>query len=210
MRLRYHRGITTQALGTQVSAVALETIIAANFAQDALRYQVGHDHFHFDNNSFTAAEAYVAAQHRHISEAIAGGEALPAWQAFGRLAHAVQDFYAHTNYVSLWREREPAAQAGQIEPLAADVMADPRLHSGQLYYPLELLSFIPAILPLVTPFLPRNSHAWMNKDDPSRPDFDFAFEAAVKRTQLEFQDIVGALSPARAELFRGEGKEVDW
>ncbi len=204
MRLKYHRRITTQALEKYVSPTALESIITANFGQDALRYQLGHDHFHYDNSSFTAGDAYIQAQRRIIKDALAHGEALPAWQAFGRLTHAVQDFYAHSNYVALWRERDPGAPADQIHPLFAEALNDSRLHSGRLYYPLEALSFFPAILPLVAPFLPHNSHAWMNKDDPTRPDFDFAYAAAVKRTELEFQNIVQDLIPSQAALFVGK------
>jgi len=204
MKLRYHRLITTQALEKHIAPAALKTIIAANFGQDALRYQFGHDHFHYDGSSFAAGDAYIEEQRRSIADALARGEALPAWQAFGRLAHAAQDFYAHSNYVALWRERQPAAAADQIDPLLAEAISDSRLHSGRLYYPLEILSFVPLLRPLVLPFLPRNSHAWMNKDDPSRPDFDFAFMAAVKRTELEFQNIVRSLVPAQAALFTGK------
>jgi hypothetical protein len=63
-----------------------------------------------------------------------------------------------------------------------------------LYYPLEALSFVPALRPLVTHRLPRDSHAWMNKDYPGRPNFDFAFHAAVKRTVLEFERLCQGLS----------------
>ena len=208
MRLQYHRRITTQALEKHVSPAALETIIAANFGQDALCYQFGHDHFHYDNNSFAVGDAYIQAQRRAVMDALARGEARPAWQAFGRLTHAAQDFYAHSNYVGLWRERDPGAAPDQIPPLLAEVLSDSRLHSGRLYYPLGVLSFFSVLQPLVALFLPRNSHAWMNKDDPSRPDFDFAYVAAVKRTELEYQNIVRDLVPAQVALFTG--KSVSW
>ncbi len=204
MRLKYHRRITTQALEKHVSPAALETIIAANFGQDTLRYQLGHDHFHYDNNSFTVGDAYIQAQRRAVMDALARGEARTAWQAFGRLTHAAQDFYAHSNYVELWREHDPGAAPDQISPLFAEALNDSRLHSGQLYYPLEVLSFIPVLQSLVARFLPRNSHARMNKDNPSRPDFDFAYAAAVKRTELEYQNIVRDLVPAQVALFTGK------
>jgi hypothetical protein len=204
MKLRYHRLITTQALEKHISPAALKSIIDANFGQDAFRYQFGHDHFHYDGSSFPEGDAYIEGQRRLIVDALAHGEALPAWQAFGRLAHAIQDFYAHSNYVTLWRERYPAAVPNQIHPLLGDALSDSRLHSGRLYYPLEILTFVPALQALVLPFLPRNSHAWMNKDDPSRPDFDFAYMAAVKRTELEFQNMIRSLVPAQAVLFIGK------
>lgn len=215
MKLRYHRSITTQALDKHVSPGALETIIAANLGQDALRYQFGHDHFHCDNNSFSASDAYIRQQRRAVGDALANSETLPAppttvpkavWRAFGRLTHTAQDFYAHSNYVTLWRERCPDARADQIDPLLGELLNDSRLRSGRLYYPLEALSFVPGLQALVVPLLPLDSHARMNKDDSSRPGFDFAYAAAVKRTELEFQNIIRTLTPAQAALFSGKSK----
>lgn len=212
MKLRYHRSITTQALEKHVSPAALEMIIAANQGQDALRYQFGHDHFHCDNNSFSASDAYIRQQRRAIEDALLGHESAPAprksigavWRAFGRLTHTAQDFYAHSNYVALWRERCPEGRTDQIDPLLDELLNDSRLRSGRLYYPLEALSFVPGLQALVVPLLPHDSHARMNKDDPSRPDFDFAYTAAVKRTELEFQNVIQTLSPAQAALFSGK------
>lgn len=204
LNAEYHRRITTHALKQSVSPEALETMIAANIGQDAIRYQVGHDHFHYDNNSFQAGDAYLGQMRRAVTEALAGSQALPAWQAFGRLLHAAQDFYAHSNYVALWRERHPQAAPDQTPPLADDALTDSRLHSGRLYYPLEILGFIPALHWLVLPWLPRDSHTWMNKDDPSRPDFEFAYAAAVKRTAFEFQTVIESLSSTQAALFTGQ------
>jgi len=194
MNTENHSRTTTVALTGRVSALALQAVITANLGQDALRYQVGHDHFHYDNNTFAAGDAYIAAQRRAVLDALAHQESLPAWQALGRLTHTAQDFYAHSNYVDLWIELRPGTAPDQIDPLAAELLMDSRLHSGRLYYPLEALSFVPALRPLVTPRLPRDSHAWMNKDYPGRPNFDFAFHAAVKRTILEFERIRQGLS----------------
>ncbi len=203
MIAEFHRRITAQALEKQVSPVALKTIVAANLGQDAIHYQVGHDHFHYDNSSFQAGDAYLDQMRRAVAQALRSGQPILAWQAFGRLTHAAQDFYSHSNYIALWRERHPQAAPDQIHPLLDEALSDSRLHSGRLYYPLEILCFIPALQPVVLPCIPRDSHAWMHKDDPSRPDFDFAYSAAVKRTALEFQTILQSLSPAQAALFAG-------
>lgn len=197
----YHRRITTEALGQKISAPALEIIIHANCGQDALRYQIGYDHFHYDNNAFQTGDAYIEQMHANITRALADEQISDAWQAFGRMLHAAQDFYAHSNYVELWYERHLDADPQQISPLLVDVLTDVRLHSGRLYYPLEALSFLPFLLPLVLPLLPRDSHAWMNKDDPSRPHFDFAYAAAVKRTTLEFEKIARNVSPSQMAYF---------
>jgi hypothetical protein len=204
MKPEYHRRINMQALEKYISSAALKIINTANVGQDALRYQLGHDHFHYDNNSFAVGDTYIEEQRRAVIDALGRGEATPAWQAFGRLTHTVQDFYAHSNYVALWRERCPDVAADQIQPSLAAALSDPRLHSGRLYYPLEALSFLPGLQRLVAVFLPDNSHARMNKDDPSRPGFEFAYAAAVKRTEIEFQKIVQALTPSQVALFSGK------
>jgi hypothetical protein len=79
---------------------------------------------------------------------------------------------------------------------------DARLISGRIYPPLEYFSFLPLLAPLVIPLLPRDSHAWMNKDDPSRPDFDYAYAAAVKRTENELEQIRRALTPQQFAVFQ--------
>ena len=92
----------------------------------------------------------------------------------------------------------------EIPPLSADVSTTARLRSGRLYYPFEILSFVPVFRRAAAFFLPRDAHAWMNKDDPSRPDFDFAYSAAVKRTGIEFQLVVHSLSVEQIDLFKGK------
>lgn len=204
MKPEYHRRITTQALVGLVSATALDAIISANLGQDALRYQLGHDHYHYDNNSFTAADAYIQAQRLATTRALSQSSASLAWQAFGRLTHTAQDFYAHTNYVTLWRERHPGSPTDEIPSLPADLLAGAPLHSGRLYYPLELLSFLPILGADIARLFPHDSHARMNKDDPSRPDFDLAYTAAVKRTVSEFQLLLHSLPSPQAALFTGQ------
>lgn len=191
MLVRYHKEIISRALGDLFSPRALGAIIDANLAQDNLRGQIGHDEFHFDNN-LQGGLGYLENQRQLTRQALQNGEAGRAWAAFGRLTHTAQDFYAHTNYIDLWLSRFPDGQSPpspvEVLPLEDEVLADPNLRTGKLYYPLEALSFIPALKRLVIPFLPRDSHAWMNLDAPSRGvKFLYAFEAAVKRTRFEFE-----------------------
>lgn len=203
MKEKYHRAITEQALRPHFDAAMLEEIVRANLGQDVIRYQFSHDHFHYDNNAFAAGDAYIAEQRRAVIETLqGGGPASLARAAFGRLTHTAQDFYAHSNYTALWRERHPGAMPDDIAPYLAEVVSDPRLKSGRIYPPLEYLSFLPLLAPLVIPMLPRDSHAWMNKDDPSRPDFDYAYVAAVKRTEYELQQIRRAITPKQFSSFQ--------
>lgn len=203
MKAKYHRAITEQALRPHFDPAALTEIIHANLSQDAIRYQFGHDHFHYDNNAFAAGDAYIEEQRQTIIETLQSGRpASLARAAFGRLTHTAQDFYAHSNYTALWRERHPGAMPDAIDPSLLEVMNDSRLTSGRIYPPLEYFSFIPLLAPLVIPLLPRDSHAWMNKDDPSRPDFEYACAAAIKRTEQELVKIRQALTPQQISAFQ--------
>jgi hypothetical protein len=194
VKRQFHRSITTQALSAHFSLDALETVIHANLGQDFLLYQFGHDHFHYDSNTFTAGDAYIAELGRSVVNSLQRGEAVAARASFGKLTHAAQDFYAHSNYVALWRDAHPESAPDGIDPLLISLLRDSRLHSGRIYYPLEIFAFIPPLKRYVLPLLPRDSHAWMNIDDPSRPNFDYAYSAAVKRTVIEFERICPQLS----------------
>ena len=202
----YHRAITAEALAGKFSKAALKAIVSANLGQDHwLRGQIGHDEYHFDRNAFEASWAYLERNRDQVRAALEAGEALPARQAFGRLTHAAQDLYAHSNYVPLWLDRFPEGKwppPAEIDPFDEAILQGPDLRSGKLYYPLEVLSFIPLVKELVIPHLPRDSHAWMNLDAPSRgPKFPYAFAAAVKRTRYEYEQIVRELSPEALRLF---------
>lgn len=189
MLKKYHLQITTQALQDFFSLRASQAILAANLRQDILRNQI-HSEFHFDNNNFAGGYAYIAQQRQLILEMLAQGQPLAAWVAFGRLTHTVQDFYAHSNYIRLWLARHAQATPGQIDSQDDTILNSPELRSGRLYYPLEVLAFIPGLEPLIKPFLPRDSHTWMNLDSPRQgPLFDFAFAAARIRTQAELLTI---------------------
>jgi len=207
--IEYHQHITRKALGECFSAPALETIIKANLRQDGLIFQVGHAHYHFDNNAFTESNAYIREQRGLVFLNLDHGQPYAARTNFGRLIHAVQDLYAHSNYVDLWLQAFNAdhlPEPDSIEPCDQHILEDSRLRSGRLYYPLEALSFIPKLRRFVMPFLPRDSHAWMNLDGPASGNrFAFAFSAAVKRTRIEFENTISDLSIERIALFVDKG-----
>jgi hypothetical protein len=207
MLTQYHASITRKALSAHFSPHALEIIVAANLGQDNLRGQIGHDEYHFDNNAFEKSYAFIEAQRALTISSLQDGNAPAAWAAFGRLTHTAQDFYAHTNYVDLWLARymdsTPPSQP-EIAPLLEELVDSPELHSGKLYYPLEALSFIPFLKRFVMPHLPKDSHAWMNLDSPERGKrFEYALEAALKRTRYEFDHTVASLSSGQVALFTG-------
>lgn len=81
MLVRHHIEITRQALGADVSSRALNVILRANTRQDGLRYQLGHDHFHFDSNQFAKSYAYIEAQRALVRASLKQGDAEPARRA---------------------------------------------------------------------------------------------------------------------------------
>ena len=94
--------------------------------------------------------------------------------------------------------------AFEIDPVMAGLIASPDLCSGKLYYPLELLYFIPPLRGFALSILPHDSHAHMNLDSAERgPHFEYAFQAALKRTRLEFNQVVSALALDQQKLFIG-------
>ncbi len=204
METRYHDEILNEALGDSFSPRALQKIREGNVAQDNLRGQIGHDEYHFDNNAFEAGNAYIEENRRELLRAVKERRVEDAWAAFGRLTHAAQDFYAHSNYVALWLARfdGDAPPPSDIEPLEEAILQSPELHSGKLYYPLEALSYIPFLRRFVLPLLPRDSHAWMNLDFPERGvAFFYAKEAAIKRTREELARTLALLSPEEQRVF---------
>ena len=194
MLIPVHEEMTREALGAHFSPRALEVIIAANRRQDALSGQIGHDEYHFDANAFAKGRAYIEENRHLIRPALERGDVLAAQRAFGRLTHTAQDFYAHSNYVTLWLARFPDngwPPPDEIDPFDSALLDSPDLRSGRLYYPLEVLSFIPFLKKFILPLLPRDSHAWMNLDTPEQgPKFPYAIAAAVKRTRYEYEQTV--------------------
>lgn len=188
------------------SSRALRVISDANLRQDGLRAQFGHDEFHFDNNAFAQSRAYIREQRALIGPALEAGQVMSAWMAFGRLTHTAQDFYAHSNYVDLWLVCQPNGlrpEPSEVDPLDDILIENPSLRSGKFYYPLEAFSFVPGLKKWIIPLLPRDSHAWMNLDSEERgPMFEYAFQAAVKRTRVEYDLTVHPLSNDMLSAFQ--------
>ncbi len=207
MHRKYHRQILHAALNDLVSARVLQAITEANLGQDTLPNQFGHDEYHFDNNALPAGWRYVRSQLRNIPAALRQEKPAEAWRAFGRLSHAVQDFYAHTNYVHLWLQiipwrRRPRPE--RINPADWRILRHRQLHSGRLYYPIEALSFIPGLRRLVIPHLPQDSHAAMNLDGPEQGEnFFYAYHAAIKQTRRLFLLTILRLRWRERRLFVG-------
>jgi hypothetical protein len=202
-----HVDIMRRALGRLFAPRPLELIIAANVGLDAIWNQIGHDELHFDNNALERSYAYISAQRALIGPALHAGQARKAWEAFGRLTHTAQDFYSHTNYVGLWLDSRPVGVmpvAADIDPLDQDLIESPSLRSGKAYLPVGALSFVPGVGDLVDRLLPADSHARMHLDSGHRgPAFEFAFEAAIKRTRHEYFLATRELPEVLVRQFQG-------
>lgn len=192
MQIIYHAEMLTKTLGARINPAALETMLAANLKQDRLLALIGHAAFHFDNNAFEAGYAYMETQRQIVQRVLRNGaDVAAAWQALGRLTHAAQDFYAHSNYVDLWREQFNEAGTlpapSGVTALDEGLLTHPELHSGRIYFGEALIYLLPFFTPWVYPRLPEDSHAKMNLDDPKRGEmFPYAIAAAEQRTLYEF------------------------
>lgn len=211
MKACYHIELTRLVLAPHFAAPALDDVIRANLGQDALRYQLGtHPHFHFDNNQIAEGLAYVEQQHAEIVALVAveGSRAAARQRAcLGRLLHAVQDFYAHSNYVDLWLARYTAPgqsmpQSSEINGLDAEILGHPDLMTGSFKFWRDIVYYIPVAGWLARRFLgvPATSHEGMNLDAPDRgPSFVYAFEAARQRTAHEWQRAAAEVQAAGGE-----------
>lgn len=202
MHAPYHDQLTRTALAGRFAPAALDEIAAANLRQDSL-VNLLRSKYHFDANAFAEAGMYVLEQESLAVRCVVDQRAVDARQAFGRLIHALQDFYAHTNYIALWVEAHPDSMQNEvIDPRDPEVLESGRLIAARVYYPLEAFTIFPALTPALRKRLPADSHANMNLDSPDRgPLFPLAMAAARRRTKLAFDEIAERIILAT----RGEG-----
>ncbi len=205
MLTQYHIEIMLNALGARFSPRAMSAIIYANVNQDRLSGQFGHDEFHFDNNAFEKSHAYIEEQCALTVSALQKNDARAAWSAFGRMTHTLQDFYAHSNYITLWLARfegQTPPPSSEVDPVDLTLIHSPNLHSGKVYYPFEILYFIRSTREFSLRILPKDSHAWMNLDTPEQGfKFDYAMQAAIKRTVIEYEKTTLGFSDELCRLF---------
>jgi hypothetical protein len=207
MLTEYHIEIMFESLGDRLGARAIGVMTKANIRQDRFAGQFGHDEYHFDNNAFEKTYRYIEMQRALVLAALKQKDVTSAWAAFGRLTHTVQDFYAHSNYVTLWLDRfkgKTPPPPGEIDPTHPELIHSPDLRSGKTYNPIELLYFWRKTNALALRLLPKDSHAWMNLDSPAQGfKFEYAMQAAIKRTRLEYEKTMSGLSRELISLFVG-------
>ncbi len=215
MLLEYHAIITRDAIGKFFGETALREIIAANFKQDSLANLIGKPYLHFDNDKIAESLAYIDRQITRLTDA-RGDDAViqnVQWDAFGRLCHTAQDFYAHSNYVDLWLAENGGLEntsPAEIDGLDEKLLSHPNLRTGSFYLLRDIVYYIPGVRTIARKIhIPIFSHEAMHLDDPTRgAKFAYAMTAAIQRTRFEYRRAVDALSArggtAAVNRFRAE------
>lgn len=191
MKTKYHIEISRKALKNHFSDEVIEKIIRANIKQDLPKNQFGHDEIHFDSSTFTEGFAYINENETKLYKAISESDYEKAWASLGKILHSWQDFYSHSNYVHLWKNKVKEPVPDMIDPNDLDIFRSQDLKSGKNYGLPDYLALIPGISKLVTPRMPADSHAKMNLDSPkSGPSFEFVFHAAQKQSVAVINQIL--------------------
>ena len=200
---KYHVQLCQDALSAHFSPDALTIIAKADTGQDSLVGLFFHDEFHAQDRAF--GRTYIQEQRGIAIDAAKRGEPTDAWRAFGRLLHATQDFYAHTNYVRLWAEHyseEDLPPVEQFDGLNANLLRDKGLYACATYLVRDYLYFVPFLRSWVLANIPEDSHARMNLDNPGQgPHFDYAMAGARQASERELHAILEALTPAEQARF---------
>lgn len=184
MKSKYHKEITQKALGAIFSEYALRVIIRANIRQDRIRYQFGHDYIHFDGSAFVSGFNYIQEQETILINSVGNNQTKIAWKALGCLLHSWQDFYSHSNFVHLWISKYGFKEPQCIIFDDRSIIEAPNLTSGKNYGIIEFVALLPIIKNVIKPFMPQDSHAKMNLDDPgASPYFKYAYIASLYRTK---------------------------
>lgn len=211
---RYHRLFTTNALQDLFNEPELNEVISGNLKQDHISGQFGHPEFHFDDSEFERTYTYLEKLRSGIiQKVIEGNNFADARFDLGRLTHAVQDFYAHTNYIRLWAQKNritPDTWNGEIDFLDMEIINSKDLISGHFNPPWEMITFLPIIGYLFIPLFPKDSHAALNIDSPYKNDwFPFASKAAEMRTRFEVEQLIKTINEEKSgNLTIFLGKEI--
>jgi hypothetical protein len=203
---QYHRQLVLDALSDKFSAKAMQVIIRGNLSQDLPSGQIGHPEYHFDDSQIAAGNTYIQQCSKIALDALINQNDLETcWLNFGKLTHAAQDFYAHTNYIRLWCEQltDKHRPPTMDEILLPEILNHPDLISGRFYAPWEWITFLPWIGPKIGMLFPKDSHAYLNNDSPASRYFDQVYPAAVFRTIYEYNQFIGQLNqPGLESVFR--------
>ena len=211
-----HETLSAEGIGSGPGTIAagdliftrddIETILSANTASDKPEPAPGATVTKFEEawRHMTELKSFsqvmqnwseIQSLHDKVQTASSKEEAL---KTFGEILHGIQDFYAHSNYVELYREYHaakhgqppqprdyPTFEEGLKDLQFRSLYLEPRLRTAEYDNQRELLSKLPPqYRPAdfkVHPF----GHESMNKDGPDRPFFEEAAHLARKQTAVE-------------------------
>jgi len=186
-----HVALTRQALAESgFDAAAAEAVVAGNLRTDDVEYST--PAAHFDDEAFSAGSERLRAREAAAVAALGDCDPAAAREELGRVLHAVQDFFAHTNWVETHAESDPIDLLNMADP-AQDLRCDAKTHQGGLtsgYWPDDQ-----------RPSPRKCIHAELNKDTPDRP----FHEAARLRALAESKATVARLERAAASRFTAVG-----
>lgn len=121
MKVSIHKNITRTALKEELSKSALDFVCEANEESDAL-YNQSNSAQHFDDSKIKEGLTFIKKLEKALLSELTSvpsytgkvreGRFLVALYALGRLLHAIQDFYSHSNWVNhtgpvcpIWNEK---------------------------------------------------------------------------------------------------------
>lgn len=198
MQSRYHVQITRAAVGDRFTRPDFRRVVRANLSQDRLQNLVLHPELHFDGGALRDAQAYISQQRRlAVRLLLTHRDRAGALDAFGRLSHTRQDFYAHSNWTALW-----VAQRGGLDrtsPDQIDICPNPLVVPGLISGNASAFHFLACRVPLygrwhARHLTPPDDHESMNLDHPGRgPLFPYAVAAATKHTAVELDALLHML-----------------
>jgi len=180
---KWHARITQVALMNFLKDECIKSLILENILQDLPRPSgdptAPYDIRHFDDCKFAEGLAYILKKRAKIAELARS------WQPwclvcpfilshFGWLLHTVQDFYAHSDWVDLHIKKSLPLKIWRPLKNSLIVKGTPVI-SGRWNKP-EGFKYLGRVVP---------HHDDINKDDPSRRYFWFAFRMAVEATRYE-------------------------
>lgn len=208
MQARYHIQITHAAVGDRFTQSDLQRIVRANLSQDRLPNLVLHPELHFDGGALREAQAYISQQRRLAVRLLMHGDRAGALDAFGRLTHTRQDFYAHSNWTALWVVRHGGPD--RVTPDQVEICPNPLAVPGLISGKASVIHFLACRIPLygrwhARHMTPHDDHEAMNLDHPGRgPMFSYAVAAATRHTVVELDTLLkmlardgGLAAPAR-------------
>ncbi len=111
-----HIAILRQLTGTQRECT--DKLIRVQWLQDVVHQ--AESKAHFDNCDFAGGRAYVVERIESARKSVKNKDVPTAITAIGQALHAIQDFYAHSNYVEMMAAQHADFASVRIVPIWTD------------------------------------------------------------------------------------------